>query len=335
MENNNNNISSNEYNIQNKNEDLNKYEWINYFNEGLIVESINNHINNSLNNNYNINYDKNNKYNINNINYTIHISNNINEKNKEIIQEKETIINKGLYENKNYFFSNIKELYGPKKLISFDYQEKITIDNISDKTKLFKDNKNNNNNLINKNIENDDKDFKNKTFKNVIIIDNQKDKDNLRCKKTPNNKNKRNKSVDLNEDKNNNNKRKNNDDKDKEYNNYTNKKNNNRKNNNNKLENNKKKKNNLRNKFNFDLRGYDDKSSYALRHKMEKEYHNNDHFHPNEEKPQKITKNILLGRTLPEMIVLNNYGLVSDSDYELYKNIIEFSNKNNIKTKLI
>ena len=34
-----------------KNDDINKVEWINYFNEGLIVESINNKINNSYNTN--------------------------------------------------------------------------------------------------------------------------------------------------------------------------------------------------------------------------------------------------------------------------------------------
>ena len=345
-----NKISSMEDNYQINNDEFNKVEWINYFNEGLIVESINNQINNSLNDNYKIQkntYDKNN--NKNNINTKIiQISNNnSNIKNKGIIiHEKESIINNELYEKKNYYFSNIKELYGPKKLISFDYQEKITIDNFrnkSNKSNLFKD-KNDDDNLGNKINENDndDKDFKNKNFKNVKIIDDQPEKGNLRGKKILDNKNKRNKSADLNDDDNNNNRRKDNDDK------YNNKNNNGKKNNNinnniiisddNNLDKNNQNKNknkiNLRNKNKFNFRGYD-KSSYALRHKMEKDYKNNEHFHPNEEKPEIVNQNILLGRTLPEMIVLNNYGLVSDEDYEFYKNIIKLNNEKNIKTKII
>ena len=48
-----------------------------------------------------------------------------------------------------------------------------------------------------------------------------------------------------------------------------------------------------------------------------------------------MSSSIINENFIYEMIVLNNYGLVSDSDFEVYKNIIEFSNKNNIKTKLI
>ena len=47
---------------------------------------------------------------------------------------------------------------------------------------------------------------------------------------------------------------------------------------------------------------------------MEKVYKNNEHFHPNEEKTEIINQNILLGKTLPEMIELNKYGLVSFAD---------------------
>ena len=266
-----NNISSMEDNYQINNDEFNKVEWINYFNEGLIVESINNQINNSLNDNYKIQkntYDKNN--NKNNINTKIiQISNNnSNIKNKGIIiHEKESIINNELYEKKNYYFSNIKELYGPKKLISFDYQEKITIDNFrnkSNKLNLFKG-KNDDDDLGNKINENDndDKDFKNKNFKNVKIIEDQPEKGKLRGKKILDNRNKRNKSVDLNDD--NNNRRKDNDDK---YNNKNNsgKKNNNINNNNNIIisddnnldknnQNKNKNKINLRNKNKFNFRG--------------------------------------------------------------------------------
>ena len=80
MENiNKNNISSTKDNYQMNNDEFNKLKWINYFNEGLIEESINNQINNSLNDNYKIQtntYDKNNDNN-NNINTKIiQISNN-------------------------------------------------------------------------------------------------------------------------------------------------------------------------------------------------------------------------------------------------------------------
>ena len=97
--------------------------------------------------------------------------------------------------------------------------------------------------------------------------------------------------------------------------------------------------NNKKNKFNykninkFDFRSLNGQSSYAQRHKLEKEYKINEHFHPNEEKYVITNKNIFLGRTLPEMIVLNSYRLVNDDDYEMYQNIFNY-NKNHKKIKV-
>lgn len=353
----------NEQNNNVKGEDINKVEWINYFNEGLIVESINNQINNSLNTNkriQNLKSDKNHNtytytYNQSNYNKNINNSNNINQ---EIIRTKETIINEDLYENKNYYFSNIKELYGPKKIMSFEYDENIIYDDYSDKFNLINDNNKFNNNIIGGDDDDDGDGFGNRKYKNVIVINNDnnnkdrdknKDKGKLRGKKNikdddndnnlrnkkPKNKNK---SVDLkdnNRDNDNNNPRKKNghDSKnlsEKKY--YRNKFNNmpeessknypypyNKTNDN-------KNKNNYKNdhKFNYRTR-YDFEPSYAKRHKLKKEYKIDGHFHPNEEKPTYIDKEILLGRTLPEMIVLNNYGMVSDDDYEMYQKILNYN----------
>jgi hypothetical protein len=91
--------------------------------------------------------------------------------------------------------------------------------------------------------------------------------------------------------------------------------------------------NNLKSNYNIDHRRYDPLLSYALRHKLEKKYKLNGHFHPNEEKPSMVDKNIFLGRTMPEMIVLNNYGLVNDDDYELYQNIVKYNKLNNKRNK--
>ena len=345
-----------------KENDLNKVEWINYFNEGLIVESINNGINNSLNQNKklsNINYDKNNNnftsYNYNNYNKTINKTNNIKQ---DIIKTKETLIQGELYENKNYYFTNIKELYGPKKIISFDYEEKIIFDDYSDKFNLFK---NKNKYIPNKDKDNDEDDFGNRRYKNVIVInnDNNNNNQNTNRGKVPKkgklnngnnleddndklrNKNKKNnKSVDLNG--NNKNKIKDKDkdrDRDRDYKNLSEKKYDK-----NKLKyipngyphnktNNVKNKNNYENNPKFDYRTrYNYESSYAQRHKMKKQYELDGHFHPNEEKPITIGDHIFLGRTLPEMIVLNNYGMVNDNDYEMFQKILNYNKLNKKRT---
>ena len=341
-----------------KDNDLNKVEWINYFNEGLIVESINNALNISLNQNKktpNINYDKNNhnftSYNYNNYNKNINKSNIIKQ---DIIKSKETLIEGELYENKNYYFANIKELYGPKKIISFDYEERIIFDDYSDKFNLFK-NKNN----PNKDKDNGEEDFGNRRYKNVIVINNDNNNNNNSIDKgklpkkenlnngnniddgndklrNKNNKKKINKSVDLNDK----NKRKIKDrDKDRDYKNLSEKKYDR-----NKLKNisngyphnktkNDKNKNNYGNNPKFDYRTrYNYESSYAQRHKMKKQYEIDGHFHPNEDKPITIGDHIFLGRTLPEMIVLNNYGMVNDNDYEMFQKILNYNKLNKKRT---
>ena len=356
------NTSLTEENNLIKENDLNKVEWINYFNEGLIVESINNGINNSLNQNKklsNINYDKNNNnftsYNYNNYNKTINKTNNIKQ---DIIKTKETIIEGELNENKNYFFTNIKELYGPKKIISFDYEEKIIFDDYSDKFNLFK---NKNKYFPNKDKDNDEEDFGNRRFKNVIVInnDNNNNNENTNRGKLPKkgklnngnnleddndklrNKNKKkNKSVDLNGKNKNKIKDKDKDrDRDRDYKNLSEKKYDR-----NKLKympngyphnktNNVKNKNNYDNNPKFDYRTrYNNESSYAQRHKMRKQYELDGHFHPNEEKPITIGDHIFLGRTLPEMIVLNNYGMVNDNDYEMFQKILNYNKLNKKRT---
>ena len=356
------NTSLTEENNLIKENDLNKVEWINYFNEELIVESINNGINNSLNQNKklsNINYDKNynnfTSYNYNNYNKTINKTNNIKQ---DIIKTKETIIQGELNENKNYYFTNIKELYGPKKIISFDYEEKIIFDDYSDKFNLFK---NKNKYFPNKDKDNDEEDFGNRRYKNVIVINNDNNNNNKNTNrgkvpkkgklnngnnmeddndKLRNKNKKKNKSVDLNGKNKNKIKDKDKDkDRDRDYKNLSEKKYDR-----NKLKympngyphnktNNVKNKNNYDNNPKFDYRTrYNNESSYAQRHKMRKQYELDGHFHPNEEKPITIGDHIFLGRTLPEMIVLNNYGMVNDNDYEMFQKILNYNKLNKKRT---
>ena len=309
-----------------KYDNFKKVEWINYFNEGLIIESINNQINNSINKNKKIPEESINAY-INKANININIIKNINNSNNKIKEKKELISNKEFYKNKNYYFSEIKELYGPKKILSFEYQEKITIDDYSDKLYLFKD-KNKDKDKEKNKKGSEDEDFKYKKFNNIIVLDNKnengKDNGNEKLNNKNNNngnnklRNRKNKSVDL---KHNNSQKKNKDNKE-------NKKNNNLSQNDN-IEKNHNNKNNLKNNNKNIFRRYEPLSSYAKRHKMEKEYKINGHFHPNEEKPEIISKKILLGRTIPQMIVLNNYRLVNEDDYEMYQRIVNYNKLNN------
>ena len=315
MENKNKKSSLKEDTYRMKYDDYNKVEWINYFNDYLIVESINNRINNTKNENKIISNNIN--FNIRNIN--IIKKNNISNSNKKKnTNYKESITNSKLYEDKNIFFLLIKELYGPKKLFSFDYEERITINDILDKFNSFKDkNEKSNNGKVNPlNLENinDDENLKSNKFNNIIMKENEQNKKIFNNKVKLRGNKKKNKSADSkdnNKDKNNKNNIK-----------Y--------RNNNSKNENTN---NNLNSNYNIDHRRYDPLLSYALRHKLEKKYKLNGHFHPNEEKPTMIDKNILLGRTMPEMIVLNNYGLVNDDDYELYQNIVNYNKLNNKRNK--
>ena len=67
--------------------------------------------------------------------------------------------------------------------------------------------------------------------------------------------------------------------------------------------------------------------SYAKRFKFKKSLKTNHYYRPSKEKTIIAKNNFLIERTLPEMHALNNYGLVNDKDYELYKKI------NNMKYK--
>ena len=302
-----------------KYDDYNKIEWINYFNEDLIVESINNRIINIKNENKIIlNNDNLNNSNINIIKKT-NISNSNKKKNiniKEVNKKKEIIINKQLYENKNYFFSEIKEIYGPKKILSFEYEEKFSNSDFSDRFNLFRDKKEKEKNMSSdrKRGENNigEEDFENKKFSNVITTENDKNNKKINNKDKLRSNKKKNKSVDSKSNNNN-------------ENNHLWGKNNYSKNSNNKP--------NLININNFGYRRYESQSSYVFRHKLEKKYKLNGHFYPNEEKQILVDKQILLGRTMLQMTVLNNYGLVNDDDYELYQNIVNYNKLNNKRNK--
>ena len=321
MENINKKSSLKEDTYQMKYDDYNKVEWINYFNHDLIVESINNRINNGKNENKII--PNNDNFNVRNINIIkkANISNSNKKKNtnyKESNKNKESMGGTKLYENKNIFFSEIKEIYGPKKFLSFEYEEKITINDLIDKFNSFKDknqkSKNKDLSPLNSENNNDDEYFKNHKFNNIITKENEQNKEIFNNKDKLRSNKKKSKSVDSKEN-----------NKDKSNKNNIKYRNNNSKN--------KNMNNNLKSNYNIDHRRYDPLLSYALRHKLEKKYKLNGHFHPNEEKPTMIDKNILLGRTMPEMIVLNNYGLVNDDDYELYQNIVKYNKLNNKRNK--
>ena len=73
---------------------------------------------------------------------------------------------------------------------------------------------------------------------------------------------------------------------------------------------------------------YNARPSYAKRHKIKKGLKINQFFSPNKKKVNVTNNNIWIERTLPEMKVLNNFGLVNDEEYEFYKKL------NNIKYKL-
>ena len=67
--------------------------------------------------------------------------------------------------------------------------------------------------------------------------------------------------------------------------------------------------------------------SYAKRFKYKRNFKSNHYYRPSKEKTIITKNNFLIERTLPEMHALNNFGLVNDKDYELYKKV------NNMKYK--
>jgi hypothetical protein len=276
-----------------------------------------------------------------------------------------------LNELKNYYISDIKEIYGPKKVISFDYEEKINFKDDYEKLPLYKDNKNNpiNENKL-KNKKNGDDDFTNlknrNKYINIIDDENENEKGKLKGKTKINNinnkfnddrkdneqinlKNKNNNNINksqaLKENHNKNRRKKN----DKKFNNNHHQRNHTKseihkdnysldnnytiKNYKNKKNDNKNKRHNsaINNKLNY--RKPNGQLSYASRKRMENKFKKNDHFHPNEEKYAIINRNIFLGRTLPEMIVLNSHRLVDDDDYKMFQNILNY-NKNHKKIKI-
>ena len=86
------------------------------------------------------------------------------------------------------------------------------------------------------------------------------------------------------------------------------------------------KKNSIKKTFYKSDRYYYD-YSYVKRFKLKKSLKVNQYYRPSKEKEIISKNNFLIERTLPEMHALNNYGLVNDKEYELYKKI------NNIKYK--
>ena len=96
------------------------------------------------------------------------------------------------------------------------------------------------------------------------------------------------------------------------------------------------KKKSLDTKFNnLKIRRYDD-LSYAKRHKYIKELKKKYYFLSKNDQELFINNKVLIERTLPQMYVLNNYGMLNDDDYEFYKKLIASSsvkNKRIIKIK--
>ena len=79
------------------------------------------------------------------------------------------------------------------------------------------------------------------------------------------------------------------------------------------------------NKNNLRLNKYSE-LSYAKRYKNKKDLNVKYYLFPHEDKLT-IGNNFLIERTLPEMKVLNNYGLVNDKDYEFHKKLINIKYK--------
>ena len=86
---------------------------------------------------------------------------------------------------------------------------------------------------------------------------------------------------------------------------------------------------------NLKIKRYDD-LSYAKRHKSIKEFKKKYYFLSKNDKEIFINNNVLIERTLPQMFVLNDYGMINDDDYEFYKKLVGSSpvkNKRIIKIK--
>ena len=92
--------------------------------------------------------------------------------------------------------------------------------------------------------------------------------------------------------------------------------------------------NNIGNNFRFYRRTnkYYGQTSYALNHVMEKELKRIGRLSRNDNLLN-MNKTLNIDRTLAQMVVLNNYGLVSDRDYEKYQKIF-FYKKNKLKNSI-
>ena len=271
---------------------FNKIEWLNCFNENLIIESISNKLITSTNHNKKSKaLDKRKKNLFNKTNISVNnIFIKINSVNKKSMY-KNYFLNKNEEFSKegNYSSDKIKELCNThRKMLSFEFQENISMSEFLKKyNKRIK--------VVKKH------DSKNENEKNNKSL-NYSEMNSSRLK----NRQQKNKSSDL------------------------------------KGDNNLKKNNEKNNKYNWlvnNHKGYfkknDLNSSYALRHKIGKDFGINGHFNPNEDRNKIIKNKIILGRTLPEMIVLNNYGLVSDEDYLMYQKIVNYNKVNDQKRKKI
>ena len=237
---------------------MKQIEWINYFNNELTIESLNNNLDNFLK-------DKNTKDN--------DIKSNL------ILTKKKNNI------CKNSNFKNTKNTYIiEEEIVSFQ------------------------NNIITKEIKTNKEIFRNKFKKNIVNLIKAENGDIK-----PKYKEEEEKSIHDNLDKKGKKPR------------YLNKRN----------CNNKKKYGT--NKINYFKTNRHEILSYAKIHKYRKKFKKeNCYSSSNKGKTSYVNNNILIERTLPEMYVLNNFGLLNDDDYEFYKKIIGSSpvkNKRIIKSK--
>lgn len=75
--------------------------------------------------------------------------------------------------------------------------------------------------------------------------------------------------------------------------------------------------------------------SYVRRHKLEKEFRMNNYNHFKKEETRSMKNNVFIERTISEMYVLNNNGLLNDDDYEFYKKLYGYSSFNNKRNNKI
>ena len=237
-----------------------KIEWLNYFNKGLITESINNNINTEENPKNKLFIDP--KYNI-----KSNIFNNPQEINEQL--KSRSLNNEFSLDANSIYFSNSTNKSNTHKnsINNFIKQNKIFTLEKEDITSYEPSNYNNTNN-------------------NYTLRSNNKQKNNINKKITPDNSSlfgfKDSYDYPINE-----------------------------------------------------LRQFP--SSYCMLYKKKKNMKINDvdgynnNLYKKEGDINKNTQDIFINRTLPQMRVLSNYGLVSDEDYEMYENV----QRNNLMNKAI